>query len=105
MKRFCKILFSRYTICAIFILLEIVVLPIAVIYGLDVYLILIGGAVISVTVTVSIINREENPEYKASWIMIIMLVPYLGSLYYLLFSHRRMSKKEARIFSEILPIV
>lgn len=54
---------------------------------------------------VSIINLNANPEYKVTWIVVIMLLPILGPLLYVIFYHRRITKKEERllngIFSEL----
>lgn len=105
MKRLCKFLFSRYFICAVFILIDITVLVPSfwlvdrpeILYALSVPM--------TVLAIVELINRNINPEYKVTWLIVLVFLPYVGVVLYMLFSKRRISRAETKIFSEIAPII
>lgn len=105
MKRICKFLFSRYAICALFILADIAILAPAfwlydspeLLYALSVPL--------TAAAIVELVNRNISPEHKVSWIIAIVFLPYVGVVIYAIFSKRRISRSEARMFSEIAPLI
>lgn len=104
MRRLCRILFSRYAISAILILLSIYSMIAFAFRLMQVFpLLLLCAAVFSVAALVHIINRDTNPEYKITWIVVVMLLPYGGALLYVMFSGRRFSKKERRLLLSIDP--
>lgn len=65
---------------------------------------------LSIILSIAIINSKSNPTYKISWIIFILLVPFIGVTAYLLwgngriFPHlrRRMQKSEAH-YKNLLP--
>ncbi|MDF3000621.1 MAG: phospholipase D/transphosphatidylase [Bacillota bacterium] len=73
----------------------------SVFYGFNVAL--------SVACVFWILNNKSNPSYKIAWIILIMLFPVFGGLFYLFFSGNRTSRKTAaqilsisKVCSEIL---
>lgn len=50
-------------------------------------------ALISLLVAVRIIGRDENSDYKISWIALITILPLFGGLLYLCFGNKKPSKK------------
>ena len=102
MKKFKRALFSRYTISAVIILVELL-LAAQLTLGMWAYSYLawIAAALVSLTTLVFVINRDANPEYKVSWTVVILLLPVFGSLLYFLFYRRRMTKKEEKLLSGI----
>lgn len=68
-------------------------------------LLFIFGVPFTVVAVVELINRNINPEYKVTWLIVLVALPYVGVVLYILFSRRRISRAEARIFSEIAPII
>lgn len=48
---------------------------------------------ISLLMVVYLINKEENASYKISWIILILILPVFGGLFYLFFGDKRPSKK------------
>ena len=44
-----------------------------------------------------LLSKDTNPEYKITWSVIIISVPLVGTLLYLLFYNRRISRREARL--------
>ncbi|MBQ1260460.1 MAG: PLDc N-terminal domain-containing protein, partial [Clostridia bacterium] len=102
MKRLLRILFSRYTVSALIILLELACLiPSFWLTGGEIALAL--ATPFSVLAIVSVINRDANPEFKVTWIIVISFIPYLGTLIYVLFAKRRLSKREMKMYRKILP--
>jgi cardiolipin synthase len=62
-------------------------------YGLNV--------AISIFAVLWIINNDSNPSYKIAWILLIMLAPLFGGVFYLEFGNNRMSKKEKKSMLKI----
>lgn len=98
MKKLLRILFSRYLISAVIIILEVaviayLVLTMSELSGLFLLITLIVGAL----TLISIINNDCNPEYKVTWIAIVLLVPTLGALLYILFRHRTVRKEDIEL--------
>jgi cardiolipin synthase len=54
--------------------------------------------VISLLAVLWILNRDENPAYKMSWIILILVFPLLGGFFYLLAGHKRPSRGLRRRF-------
>ena len=102
MKKLLRILFSRYTVSLLIILLELgCFVPSFWLAGGEIALAL--STPFSVIAIVSVINRDANPEFKLTWIIVITFIPYLGTLIYVLFSRRRLSKREMKMYKSILP--
>jgi len=52
-----------------------------------------GFYIISVLIVTYLITREENPIYKLSWIIPILIFPLFGGIFYLLYRQRNVSSK------------
>ena len=37
-----------------------------------------------------IVNKQENPSYKLAWIILVLVFPLFGGLFYLMFGGRKM---------------
>ena len=48
--------------------------------------------VISILAVLWIINTEDNPAYKIAWIILILVAPLLGGLFYVAVGHKRPGK-------------
>ena len=96
MRKIIRVLFSRYAISAIVILLELFFIGMLSYraYEYSVYA-LIVFAVIDFLVVITLINLNANPEYKVSWLVIVMLLPPFGAVLYALFYSRKLSGREA----------
>lgn len=86
--------FSRYAVSFFIILGELTVYFLTAYYfstlSVPAFIVFIALNFISALV---IMNRDTNPEYKASWLAVIILLPFLGLILYLLFYSRRAPKK------------
>ncbi|MGD9559361.1 MAG: cardiolipin synthase [Oscillospiraceae bacterium] len=58
--------------------------------------------VLSVLVLVAVFEKDDlNPAYKLMWILIIVLMPVFGSLFYLLWGHRTVPRRKRAELLEI----
>lgn len=97
MRKIGRIIFSRYAISAIIIIVEVLLMTCFFIKASSyTYLAVILTFVVDILAIAVIINSNANPEYKVSWIAVVALVPILGVLLYVLFYRRRMTKREER---------
>ncbi len=98
-----RLLFSRYAISAFTILGEIVIFSIIVATAsrFYTYLFLFLTVIIDLIGVIAIINRDANPEYKVTWVGLVLLIPIVGGFLYLIFYRRRVTKKEQRLLEGI----
>lgn len=50
-------------------------------------------SILSIFVVLLILGKEDNAAYKIAWIIVIMLLPLFGGLFYLFFGNKRPSKR------------
>ncbi len=101
MRKLGRLIFSRYAVCALIIALELALL-ISILLIAEFFATLFAiSTVISVFTLITLINRDVNPEYKVSWAIVILVLPYIGATFYALFFRRRMTKKEVRNLKRI----
>ena len=102
MKKILNFMFSRYALSLVFILAELAILIYFLFYGYtySTLLVILTG-IIDVLVIVSLINRDTNPEFKLTWLAVVTTLPVIGGALYIIFSHRRLSRRESRLLSGI----
>ncbi len=97
-----KIFFSRFTIIALLIIIQV-----AVTLGLFWYLqerffyVNVVIIVLSVFLLLHIMNKEGNPSHKIPWIILILFVPVVGVSVYIIFGKRVVSKKTRRNYQSV----
>ena len=92
--KFFRILFSKWSISAILLLLQVAAIALIIIFLNEYfYIFQIAFWVIGILVVFFLVNRKENPEYKIPWLFLVLVLPVFGTLFYLLFSQTRVSKK------------
>ena len=102
MRGLCRFFFSRYFISASLILIELLLVSYLVFAAYEYSLIMFAIVVfLNAFAIVSLINRNANPEYKVSWLVVIMLLPPIGVAIYAILYSRRLSKKEIRLMMKI----
>ena len=102
MKKLVKFLFSRYSLSAVFILLELALICYFLFYGYmysSLFVVLTG--IVDMLVIISLINRDTNPEFKLTWLVVVATLPVLGGALYIIFSRRRLTRREAKLLSVI----
>ncbi len=103
MRRICRVLFSRYAISAVMIVLEVALMVYLFLSASNsIYAVIAVSSLATAAAFISVINRNANPEYKVSWISIILILPPFGAIIYLLFYQRRMSKRETRLLRGVI---
>ena len=83
-KGILNILFSRVFILVALLLVQIYVLAVTVTF-LQAYATYIyaGFLILGVVTVVYMINNSSNPDIKITWMLLIMITPILGSVFYL----------------------
>ena len=51
---------------------------------------------ISLVVVLWIVTKRDNPSYKIAWIIAILIFPFFGGIFYLVFGNKTMDKKQAQ---------
>ncbi|MBP3891340.1 MAG: cardiolipin synthase [Solobacterium sp.] len=93
MHRLIKILTSRVILFVILILLQIA-LFFAVLFRAGLYYyISTAMSIIGVILVIYVVNKQEDPSYKISWSILILVLPVLGGFLYMLCAGRKMPKK------------
>lgn len=101
MRKFYKILFSRYTICALMLALEVALSVLFCMYAMQYYAILTAVYVVLTVVSiVAIMNADTNPDHKLPWLVTIACFPLVGLILYSIFRYRRMTRWEERRMTE-----
>ena len=94
MQKLSKLLSSRIFIVSFLIFIQITLISLIVAF-LSYFIVpiyiafLIMGAVVSVV----IINRNSNPNFKLAWIIPVLALPVFGVLFYLMFGRTHLNKK------------
>ncbi len=103
LRRPVRFLFSGYFVSAMLIILEIVAI-FWLVLELSAYSWYILAAVLFVCLISSIVvlNADYNPEYKITWLFIIIFLPVFGTLLFILFRRKKMSRRDARRSMQIL---
>ncbi len=94
MQRILKLLFSRLSITAILIILQISILVVWI-WNLseDFIYLYIFSLIIGLIMTIYIVSRPDNPSFKLAWIIPILLFPILGILLYVFFGGNKIGKR------------
>ena len=99
--KFLRILFSKWGISALLLILQIVAVALFIAFLNEYfYIFQIVSWIIGVIVVLVLVNRKENPEYKIPWLFLVLVLPIFGTLFYLLFSSTRVCKKDRKHFDE-----
>lgn len=86
---------SRYFLAALAILLEFAQLLAVFIFLYEYFLpITIMGWIFHIGVLLYLLNRDEIPEFKLPWLIILFLLPVIGAFVFMLLSSNETSKKQ-----------
>ena len=101
MDKIRKILRSRFFLGAVIILVEFVILLSLFIWVSDVlWPFEILAWVFYVVTLIYVLNRDEIPEMKLPWVVILMLLPVVGAFVFFLLSTNKASKKDYQRFEK-----
>ena len=93
----------RYIIAIFLVVLETVSV-IAVMTLLTMYIPYFYFAVVLTQfgVSIAIINRKDNPDYKLPWLFFNMLIPIIGFMLYFMFYSRKLTKKQSKRIKDLV---
>lgn len=95
--KFFKHLFSKFFIVALLLILQVALIAV-IFYLLNTYFtpLVIVGLILSIFVILYIINKDDQPEFKVPWLILIFVIPLFGITCYILFANPKLSRKQAR---------
>ncbi|NLK45796.1 MAG: cardiolipin synthase [Treponema sp.] len=98
MRKLLKVLTSRFSIVTVLILFQLFVLLFSV-FAISRNYASIAAIfwLLSFVMILGIINKHTNPDVKLPWVLVISLLPVLGSMLYLVFGSTKLRRKEQRI--------
>lgn len=100
-KKAHKILRSRYFWGVLGIALELVqLLAVFMLLYQYFFLITVLGILFHIVVLLYVIDKDEIPEFKVPWLIILLLLPVIGAYIYMLFNSTEQSRKEYRKFED-----
>ena len=103
MKKTLQILRSRFFLAAFCILLEFVQLLAVFILLYEYFLpITIMGWIFHFGVLLYLLNRDEIPEFKLPWLIILFLLPVIGAFVFMLLSSNESNKKTTERYERAL---
>lgn len=87
----------RYIVAIMLVVIEtLAVIAVLVLLTIYVPYFYIAVVITQFVVTISIINRNDNPDYKLPWLFFVMLVPIVGFMMYFMFYSRKLDKKQVK---------
>ena len=102
MRKIFRVLVSRYTLSALFILAEIALIAYLAFYAYTYsFLFVLLANVVNLLVILSLINRDTNPEFKLTWLAVVVMIPLFGGVLYIMFYSRRLTRKEAEFLKKL----
>ena len=83
-KGILNLIFSRAMVLVVLVLVQLGIFAATITYLQD-YATYINGAflVLEIVTVIYIINSKSNPAFKITWILLIFLLPFLGTAFYL----------------------
>lgn len=93
-RRLLSLLHNKIFIVAVLIIIQLSVF-LGIVFKLSEYFVAIYFILIALSFCISIyiINKNDNPTYKMTWVLLIMAVPVFGGLIYLLFGGQKVPKE------------
>lgn len=101
MKRLLRMILSRTSVIMILLLLQIIFFFWLVDYLSQYAYVQTINYALSVIIVIYLIYKEENPIYKLTWIVPILIFPLFGGIFYLFYRQQNFSKKVLKQFLTI----
>lgn len=96
-----RILFSRFPILLVAMLLQLATLIVALSYARYYFLLELLGIALACFVVLHMLNRDIGAEFKLPWALLVAAFPVLGALLYLCFATPKIRKKQSRALREL----
>ena len=92
--RLLKLLFSRFTLIALAILAQLVLLFVFIFSFTEYFIYFqIASSVLAFLILLRIINKPTNPSLKVGWLVVVLIFPICGTVIYILLSQNKLSRK------------
>ena len=102
MKKILRTFFSRFSLIAISVLLQIVIIFICIEYLLVDYVwFYIAFLVISFALIVTLPFRSMPAEGKITWLLLILVLPPFGAILYIMFSKNFISNRQKKMYKKM----
>lgn len=101
MKRILRMILSRTFLILILVLIQLAFLIYAINFLSQYLYIQIINYVLSVLIVLYLLVKEENPIYKLTWIMPILIFPLFGGIFYIIYRQQNFSPKIINRFKTI----
>lgn len=93
-KNIFRFMFSRLFIVLLMLVVQIALLVTLLMYfSQSVFYVYLSLNLLSFMAVIGVVSNNENPSYKLTWIIAILIFPLTGGVFYLLFGNRRMPAK------------
>lgn len=96
MKKFLMRLFSPITLVVIFLLFQISALVLSFLFISSFPIITTVLDVLVIIVALIIVNSKSGSSYKISWFFLIVVLPFFGTVLYLLFGNKKFTKRQTQ---------
>ncbi len=97
MKKLLQLLFHRVVIVIVFMLIQLCLLGMMILRFNEFFTYFYAfSTVASIAMVIWIVSNKSNPGYKIAWIILILLLPIFGGLFYLLFGVNYLSRREQK---------
>ena len=104
MRRLLKLLVSRFFWTFLFIFVQLGIIYLFLAYVESRFSLSIVSSVLGIIVSVLVFIRDDASEYKLSWILLIMVVPFFGCSMYFIFGNKKkgiVQEKRMRRYQEL----
>jgi cardiolipin synthase len=101
MKRLLRMILSRTSVIMMLLLLQIVFFFWLVNFLSQYAYVQTINYALSVIIVIYLIYKEENPIYKLTWIVPILIFPLFGGIFYLFYRQQNFSKKVLKRYTKI----
>ncbi len=100
-----RVIFGRTGLMIVAVLIQILILIAAFHWLSDKVAFVVGGfSLLSIAVVLYIINRNENPAYQLSWVILVLALPVFGALLYIFIRMQMGVKRMARRMSSMVKV-
>lgn len=106
MSRILKFLTGRFTIVAVLITAQLLLVAASVNFFSEYLAVYFGlNTVIALAVVCRIVAKRDNPAYKMAWIILVLLIPPFGAAVYFIFSGNQLTERTKRKLSGMYDVM
>lgn len=102
MRKLISLLTNRIFIVGLIFLIQIILLVLLILeFANQLYFISITSTILSIFITIYILADDENPMFKMTWIVIILVIPIFGVLLYLYSRTEKLTNSKSSFMNEM----